>query len=78
MKNNVGAMNSTVINSGSYEIFNMPDYPDYPACDDIYNTYLERIEIDPQILSIRKSSRPLSKKHENIQKSHRIAMASTP
>jgi len=65
MKNKAGDMNSTIIYSGSYENFNMPDYPDYPDCDDIYNTHLERNEIDPNFFFITKSSPHLSKKHEN-------------
>ena len=47
MKNKDETMDLTLIDSGSYENFNMPDYPDYPDCDDIYNTHLERNEIDP-------------------------------
>jgi len=70
MKNKTETMNLTLIDSGSYENFNMPDYPDYPDCDDIYNTHLERKEIDSKYIFRTKASPQISKKHESIQKSY--------
>jgi len=62
MKNKAETMDLTLIDSGSYENFNMPDYPDYPDCDDIYNTHLERNEIDPKYIFRTKASPHISKK----------------
>jgi hypothetical protein len=57
-------------NSGNYKNFIAPDYPDYPDCDDIYNTQLDRTEIDSKYLFGTRAAPQLSKKHERIQKSY--------
>jgi len=78
MKNKAKALDLSIHNSGIDEKNYTSDYPDYPECDDNYNLYLEREEIDPKNIFKTKASPHISKKHESIQKSYRIAMASTP
>jgi hypothetical protein len=59
----------TKIESDSYHKFlapDYPDYPDYPDCDDIYNTQIDRSEIDSKYLFRTKASLRISKKHERI------------
>ncbi len=70
MKNKANTLDLTTGDSGSYTNFVAPDYPDYPDCDDIYNTFLDRTEIDPRNIFKTKASPHLSKKHESIQKSN--------
>jgi hypothetical protein len=66
MKNKAETLNQTQLDSGSYENLNMPDYPDYPDCDDIYNTHLDRKEIDSKFIFRTKASQQISKKHETL------------
>ncbi len=70
MKNKANSLDLTIRDSGSYNNFIAPDYPDYPDCDDIYNTHLDRTEIDSINIFRTKASPQISKKHEGIQKSN--------
>ena len=66
MNNKAKTLDLTIRDSSSYKNFIAPDYPDYPDCDDIYNTFLDRTEIDPRNLFKSKASSHRSKKHETL------------
>ena len=68
--NKAKTLDLSIRDSGSYENFIAPDYPDYPGCDDIYNTFLDRNEIGPMNIFKTKTSPNRSKKNESIQKSN--------
>ncbi|MEK7720349.1 MAG: hypothetical protein AAB347_12240 [Bacteroidota bacterium] len=70
MNNKAKTLDLTIRDSSSYKNFIAPDYPDYPDCDDIYNTHLDRNEIDSKYIFGIKASPQISKKHESIQKSY--------
>lgn len=46
----------------------LPGYPEYSACDDIYNQYLEEIDIDPEDISAKKAPVDVSIVGTNRQK----------
>ena len=64
MKNKANALDLNTRDSGSYMNFVAPDYPDYPDCDDIYNTHLDRNEIDSKFIYRTKASPQISQKHD--------------
>ena len=66
MNNNAKALDLTIRDSGNNTNFVAPDYPDYPDCDDIYNTHLDRKEIDSKFIFRTKASPQISKKHETL------------